>query len=219
MAVDSVTLLFALPAVAPVLTYIRQDDRIFRRPLSLDYSSCPIFIHNMAKSKRSKVKMAYKAMRRAVMEPHHDAKLREQAGKVYDAIGLPMPEERSESAKFKPRFHGGSELVSTFAPTPKGPKLNAVHGPLARDAGMQIPEQVVGFPIVGAAERARKSSGRRASMDVDEEEDMQANTPYFYPRRSKKSGPIQKKRRDSKTSNNVKNVKRKAKKMDTKISA
>lgn len=153
----------------------------------------------MAKSKRSKVKMAYKAMRRAVLETKHDADLREQASKVYKAIGLQMPEERPESAKMPSRTHGGSELVSTFTPTPKGPKLNVVHGPNAVDeSAMRLPKQVVGLPIVGAGARARMRAERPVpqkakQMDVDAGDFEKAEeTPYFYPRRARKSGGIRK---------------------------
>lgn len=158
----------------------------------------------MAKGKRSKVKMAYKAMRRAVMEPKHDAKLREQADKVYKAIGLPLPEERTKEQKMTPRFHGGLELVSTFVPTPKGPVLNVVHGPLAQmDELLRLPKQVVGFPIVGAGARARMKAEmpvpqKRMDMSMDDDDEQPANTPYFYPRRSRKSGSIRKKRNDNK---------------------
>ena len=146
--------------------------------------------------------MAYKAMRRSVMEPHLDAKLREQAKKVYDAIGLEMPEERSESEKMPARNHGGGELVSTFVPTPKGPKLNVVHGPRARqNEDMFLPEEIIGFPIVGAGARARRLSGKAVSqkprkMDVDDGNDIENmnETPYFYPRRDRKSGSIRKRR-------------------------
>lgn len=149
----------------------------------------------MAKSKRSKVKMAYKAMRRSVMEPKHDAKLRAQASTVYSAIGLPMPEERAESERMTPRTHGGGELVSTFAPTPKGPTLNVVHGPkAAQDACLRLTAPVVGFPIVGAGARARMRAEipRKNSMEVDEEYEALQERPYFYPTRARKSGAIRK---------------------------
>lgn len=154
----------------------------------------------MAKSKRSKVKMAYKAMRRSVMEPRQDAQLREQAAKVYKAIGLPLPEERTSEERMKPRTHGGGELVSTFIPTAKGPKLNVVHGPNAvDDSMMKLTKDVIGFPIVGAGARARMRAEmpvpqkKVKAMDVDGEEfeDVDAK-PYFYPRRARKSGGIKK---------------------------
>lgn len=144
--------------------------------------------------------MAYKAMRRSVMEPHLDAKLREQAKKVYEAIGINMPEERSESEKMPARCHGGGELISTFVPTPKGPKLNVVHGPRARqNEDMFLPEEIIGFPIVGAGARARRLSGKAVpqkprKMDVDDDTEDLDETPYFYPRRNRKSGSIRKKR-------------------------
>lgn len=159
----------------------------------------------MAKSKRSKIKMAYKAMRRSVLETKHDAELREQAAKVYKAVGLPMPTERAESARMPARSHGGSELVSTFTPTPKGPKLNVVHGPNAvDDAAMYIPREVVGFPIVGAGARARMRAEmpvrqKVKEMDVDAGEfEKIEERPYFYPRRARKSGGIRKGRRKNK---------------------
>lgn len=158
----------------------------------------------MAKSKRSKVKMAYKAMRRAVMEPIFDAKLREQAGKVYKAIGIDLPEERSEEHKMRPRSHGGSELVSTFVPTPDAPELNVVHGPLAyKNDMMALTKEVIGFPMPGASARARmraeRPSERRRAMDMDDEEyDEITERPYFYPRRDRQGVGIKKKRRERK---------------------
>lgn len=156
----------------------------------------------MAKSKRSKVKMAHRAMRRAVMEPKLDQKLRERASKVYKAIGLEMPPERPEEAKFRPRSYGGSEVVSTFTPTPDSLKLNSVHGPLANRRSTSIEVDVIGLPIAGAGKKARANSGRKGGfssrMDVDDEEYTQANTPYFYPRRRKEKGGIRKRRRESK---------------------
>lgn len=164
----------------------------------------------MAKSKRSKVKLAHRAMRRAVMQPKFDAQLRKQATKVYSAIGLPMPTDQSaNAAPMRARSHGGSELVSTFTPTPKAPTLNAVHGPLANRRGMQVEGEVVGFPIVGAGQRARTMSvpsKTRASsqrMDVDghdvaDDEYDRANAPYFYNRKYKFERNIRKRRRQPK---------------------
>lgn len=168
----------------------------------------------MGKSKRSKVKMAYKAMRRAVMEPKHDEQLREQAAKVYKAIGLPLPGERKEEEKMKPRKHGGFELVSTFTATPELPKLNVVHGPLAKkNEKLELPRDVVGFPIVGAGAKARMRAEvpvpqKRSEMELDEEYEEVVNTPYFYPRRSRKSGSIQKKRRNKKQTKPMKKAAR-----------
>lgn len=142
--------------------------------------------------------MAYKAMRRAVMQPKHDAELRETATKVYRAIGLDLPDERKSADYMKPRMHGGSELVSTFMPTPKGPKLNVVHGPNAVDESMmRLPREVVGLPIVGAGAWARMRAEtpvpQKNKMDVDREFDEVDTRPYFYPRRARKSGGILKK--------------------------
>lgn len=162
--------------------------------------------------------MAYKAMRRAVMEPKHDAKLREKAEKIYSAIGIPMPGERSEEQQMKPRMHGGSELVSTFMPTPKGPKLNVVHGPNAVDDSlMRLPKQIIGFPIVGAGARARMRAEmpvkqkvvKAMEVDGDDFEGVDAK-PYFYPRRARKSGGIKK---GSKRKERVTKAIRKPKKM------
>jgi hypothetical protein len=155
----------------------------------------------MAKSKRSKVKMAYKAMRRRVMEPEHDARLREQSAKVYQAIGLPLPEERAEVDVMRERSHGGSVLVTTFHPTEKGPKLNVVHGPLAnRDPLLLAAAPVVGLPIVGAGLEARMRSDLPADPAEDDAEVMDDGAlaspadgygymgkPFFYPRRAKKN--------------------------------
>lgn len=144
------------------------------------------------------MKMANRAMRRSVLEPKLDAKIREQAAKVYKAIGLPMPPERKEEHKFKPRMYGGSEVVSTFTPTPELPVLNTVHGPLANKKGLTLEGEVVSFPYVGAGERARTlsaaSARRGQKMEVDDDEYEQANTPYFYPRRDRKKSGIRKKR-------------------------
>ncbi|CAN8066391.1 unnamed protein product [Agarophyton chilense] len=163
----------------------------------------------MAKSKRSKVKRAYKAMRRAVMEPIHDAKLRDQAEQVYDAIGLSLPEQRTEEQKMRSRSHGGFELVSTFVPTPEAPKVNVVHGPLANtDARMRLKKNVVGFPIPGAAADARRRSkapvATTSAMQVDEEYEQVADRPYFYPRRERRGGGIKKRRRERKARNKSK---------------
>lgn len=156
----------------------------------------------MAKSKRSKVKMAYKAMRRAIMQPKLDAELCEQAGRVYKAIGLPMPDSNSD--EFRTRRHGGSEIVTTFVPTPKGPALNAVHGPLANKRATSVERPSVGFPIAGSAKRARalaSGSGRKdKEMDADRLHDGSSapGVPYFYPRRDWKRRAIHKQRREGK---------------------
>lgn len=142
--------------------------------------------------------MAYKAMRRSIMETKHDAELRETASKVYKAIGLELPEERTEAERMQPRMHGGCELVSTFVPTPKGPTLNVVHGPNAADDDLlRLPKQVVGLPIVGAAAgarmRAELPSAHGRKMEVDEDFSNVDTRPYFYPRRARQSGRIRKK--------------------------
>lgn len=142
--------------------------------------------------------MAYRAMRRVVLQPRSDAKLQEQASKVYSAIGLPMPMDGSSKGNMRKPHHGGSEIVTTFTPTPKGPTLNAVHGPLVNKNGMFIEGQVVGFPAIGSGARARTSSGvpdrSEQKMDVSDDEYIQANTPYFYPRRYGKRRGIRKQR-------------------------
>ncbi|KAI0561326.1 hypothetical protein FGB62_87g049 [Gracilaria domingensis] len=149
-------------------------------------------------------------MRRAVMEPIHDAKLREQAEKVYKAIGLPLPEERTEEQKMRPRSHGGFELISTFVPTPEAPKLNAVHGPLAnQDSHMTLKKDVIGFPMPGAGMEARMRAetqvGRKNAMQVEDDEYEQvADRPYFYPRRERRGGGIKKKRLERKVRNKSK---------------
>lgn len=168
----------------------------------------------MAKSKRSKVKMAYKAMRRSVLEEKHDAELREQAARVYKAVGLELPPERSPAARMQPRMHGGTELVSTFVPTPKGPVLNVVHGPTAVDkTKMSIPKEVIGLPIVGAGARARvrSGSGKRA-MDVEGEFE-EAERPFLYPRREKKRGGGIRKKRRKEAGKGVKAVRKEGKAM------
>lgn len=156
----------------------------------------------MAKSKRSKVKMAYRAMRRVVLQPRSDAKLQEQASKVYNAIGLPMPIDRDSSGNPRLPHHGGSEIVTTFTPTPKGPKLNAVHGPLSEKKDIVEKSSVVGFPLSGSGTLARTSSGvsdrSDQKMDIVDEEYIQANTPYFYPRRYGKRSGIRKNRHSGK---------------------
>lgn len=155
----------------------------------------------MAKSKRSTVKMAYKAMRRSVMQPKFDAQLREQAGKVYKAIGLPMPEERKESEQMAPRTHGGSEIVTTFTPTPEGPVLNVVHGPNAQSSRLRLKPDVIGFPLdqAGAQARMRAELPHSTLMQLDDEYELYQNRPYFYNRRQgKKSRGISKKERRDK---------------------
>lgn len=144
--------------------------------------------------------MAHRSMRRQVMESKFDSELREKAGKVYKAIGMELPPERAHEQKMVSRSHGGFELVSTFVPTPEAPKLNVVHGPLANKGMMRLPKDVVGFPIIGSATRARKMAHRtisQKSMDLDgDDAEELANTPYFYPRRARKSGSITKRRRE-----------------------
>lgn len=132
------------------------------------------------------------------MEPKLDAQLRTQAEKVYTAVGLEMPEEREEAARFAPRVHGGCVLVSTFHPTPKGPELNRVHGPLAAEPdSLDVP--IVGFPMVGAGAEARMRAEipakiARRAMEVEGESDAGFEDPenklYFYPKRMKKGGAI-----------------------------
>lgn len=173
----------------------------------------------MAKSKRSKVKMAYRAMRRRVLEPAHDARLRTQAGKVYGAIGLALPGERAAADGMRERSHGGSVLVTTFHPTEAGPALNVVHGPLAaRDALLDAAAPVVGLPQAGAGLEARMRAehpeeGGAEEMEVARgagaaggaaggEADAAEERPYFYPRRAKK-GAVAK--RKSKFSRHPKN--------------
>lgn len=165
----------------------------------------------MAKSKRSKVKMAYKAMRRHVLEPDHDEKLRAQAAKVYSAIGLPLPDERASGQGMAARNHGGAELVTTFHPTEEGPKLNIVHGPLAQASEkLRAPVPVVGLPIVGAGLEARMRSdhpqeeeeevdGMDGSSEVREvTKGVMEERPYFYPKRARKGGSgVSKQRRQN----------------------
>lgn len=143
--------------------------------------------------------MAHRSMRRAVLASSFEKRLRTQASKVYKAIGMEMPAEQTESDWPAPRTYSGCELVSTFTPSPKPPRLNTVHGPLVHKSNLRLERQVVGFPIVGAAERARLQAGlpsaRRKCMEIEDDEYVQANTPYFYPRLYKKKGGIQKRRR------------------------
>lgn len=143
-------------------------------------------------------------MRRKVLQPQLDAALREQAAKVYSAIGLEMPPERKPEDRMRSRSHGGFEIISTFFPTAKGPKLNVIHGPLVDKEGMHIPKDVIGLPIVGAALRARAAMERpvrQKRMEVDDEE---YNRPSFYPRRDRKSGCIRKKRKTKNRSTGTK---------------
>jgi hypothetical protein len=160
----------------------------------------------MAKSKRSKVKMAYKAMRRRVMEPANDKLLRRQAERVYSAVGLTMPEERSNKDVMKERTHGGLTIVTNFHPTESGPKLNVVHGPLAQvDPLLQLAAPVIGLPMVGAGLTAHlKSDHPKVPSAVEKGAIMEVagpaysssalagdsifDKPYFYPRRTKNGG-------------------------------
>lgn len=154
--------------------------------------------------------MAYKAMRRQVMEPGNDARLRAQAAKVYNAIGRSLPDERAPENEMPSRSHGGSVVVTTFHPTEPGPKLNVVHGPLANnDPLLANATPVVGLPIVGAGLEARMRSDHpeeshpggeeTEAMDVggakrDTDAAGPEEKPYFYPRRSKRGAAIVKKR-------------------------
>eukprot|EP00171_Calliarthron_tuberculosum_P011251 IDg11251t1 len=139
----------------PVITLISQPNlecQIVRMCSDFDLQSDA----KMAKSKRSKVKMAYKAMRRQAMEKKLDERQRKLAAKTYDAVGLPMPAERPVEARMPSRTHNGCVLVTTFVPTAPPPKRNIVHGPLARDSSKDIiPVPIIGFPIPGAGAVAR----------------------------------------------------------------
>lgn len=162
--------------------------------------------------------MAYKAMRRRVMEPEQDARLRAQAAKVYSAIGLPLPGERKEEDAMRERSHGGSVLVTTFHPTDPGPKLNTVHGPLAAvDPLLTAAMPVVGLPIVGAALEARMLSDHPRGAEGGDGMDVGTETtgdgrlgdrPYFYPRRAKKgsSGVVKRKSSNSRHPKNKSGV-------------
>lgn len=149
----------------------------------------------MAKSKRSKVKMAYKAMRRQAMEKKTDAALRKTAAKVYSAVGLPLPPERTVEQRMPSRTHDGAVLVTTFVPTPEPVKLNVVHGPLAEDAAVQkIPVPVIGLPQVGAGADARMEAEMPAEGREKVEKVAFEERPYFYPRRRKTRDAIRKRR-------------------------
>lgn len=158
----------------------------------------------MAKSKRSKVKMAYRTMRRAALKSRLDEQQRKQASKVYDAIGLSMPPStRDSSDDIQPelltRSHNGSDIVSTFVPTPKGPSLNAVHGPLAQRRGMVVEAPLVGFPIVGAGVRAKHSMDvdsrkRREEQGNEDDDDEEEEVPNFYHRKDYKRSALKRKK-------------------------
>lgn len=138
--------------------------------------------------------MAYKAMRRQVLEPDRDEKLRAQAATIYSVIGLPLPDERSEGEGMRARSHGGAELVTTFHPTEEGPKLNVVHGPLAgADDKLRAPLPVIGLPTIGAGLEAKMRSDHvqedeGEGMEVVEKAGKVEEKPYFYPKRAKKRG-------------------------------
>uniref|UniRef100_A0A7S1XDI5 Uncharacterized protein n=1 Tax=Compsopogon caeruleus TaxID=31354 RepID=A0A7S1XDI5_9RHOD len=83
----------------------------------------------MAKSIRSKVKRAFRAQRRRIMAPVIAAKDMRRARRLHAAAGFTQSRLVVEEAS--PPMHGGTEVVSNFVPTPRGPSLNVVHGPLA----------------------------------------------------------------------------------------
>lgn len=147
--------------------------------------------------------MAYRTMRRAALQSRLDEQQRTQAARIYSAIGLPMPDNDSTKSEPITRSHNGSEIISTFLPTPKGPKLNTVHGPLANKEGLMMDAPVVGFPVVGAGQRARRAAGQAERMQVDEErnkhkqkDDVRVDErPYFYPRRTYRDSAIRKQRK------------------------
>lgn len=153
-----------------------------------------LYSRTMAKSKRSKVKMAYKAMRRQAMEKKFDENLRKKASKTYNAVGLPMPPERPTEARMPSRTHNGCVLVTTFVPTAPAPKRNIVHGPLARDSSKDnVPVPIIGFPIPGAGAVARMEAETMGEED-DDERVKYVKRPYFYPRRRKSKDNIRKNR-------------------------
>lgn len=131
----------------------------------------------MAKSKRSKVKMAYKAMRRQSLQPKEDIKLRKVAAKNYRLAHLPLPSERAKEQRMAPRTHNGMELVTLFTPTPVGPKLNLVHGPLAGKEEDKDDD----IPLIGIA----RPTLLPEKMDAEEKRADYNDRPYFYPRRRK----------------------------------
>lgn len=142
----------------------------------------------MAKSKRSKVKMAYKAMRRQVMQKKHDEALRKLASTNYVKADLPLPPERTTEEAMPSRTHNGCVLVSTFVPTPAGPKLNIVHGPLAEKKDE---------PDAPMLQLAPPTRHERKRMDEESEPIAYSKQPYFYPRRRKGRDAIQKTRKFS----------------------
>ncbi len=129
--------------------------------------------------------MAYKAMRRQVMQKKHDEALRKLAAKNYAKADLPLPPERAAEDAMPSRTHNGCVLVSTFVPTPKGPKLNIVHGPLAEK------DDEPDAPMLQLAPPGRQEHTR---MDEEHEPICYSKQPYFYPRRRR---GIQKKKRFS----------------------
>ena len=131
--------------------------------------------------------MAYKAMRRQVMQKKHDEALRKLAATNYAKADLPLPPERNPENAMKPRMHNGCLLVSTFVPTPEGPKLNVVHGPLAKKNDE---------PDAPMLQLAPPRTAERAPMEEEHEPIAYSQQPYFYSRRQK---GISKKKRNRRT--------------------
>lgn len=130
----------------------------------------------MAKSKRSKVKLAYKAMRRQILQKNTDKKVRKIAARTYKQLDIALPPERTEEQRMPSRTHNGMVLVSTFMPTAPQPILNIVHGPLANDM-----KEVVDYE---AECKVKTVEDKEAEMDTETDERLEyVKRPYFYPRR------------------------------------
>mmetsp|Transcript_8701 Transcript_8701/g.22893 ORF Transcript_8701/g.22893 Transcript_8701/m.22893 type:complete len:197 (-) Transcript_8701:256-846(-) len=90
----------------------------------------------MGKSIRSKVKRTFRGLKREILEPARTAQLEKISENLRVKAGVVKPAspdaDADPASKLKaPRQHGGFAPLTTFTPTPKGPKLNVVHGPLA----------------------------------------------------------------------------------------
>eukprot|EP00188_Purpureofilum_apyrenoidigerum_P000952 Plantae.Rhodophyta-Purpureofilum_apyrenoidigerum.ctg1483.p1 GENE.Plantae.Rhodophyta-Purpureofilum_apyrenoidigerum.ctg1483~~Plantae.Rhodophyta-Purpureofilum_apyrenoidigerum.ctg1483.p1 ORF type:complete len:175 (-),score=40.64 Plantae.Rhodophyta-Purpureofilum_apyrenoidigerum.ctg1483:335-859(-) len=118
----------------------------------------------MAKGLRSKVKRAYRALKREKMVGVYKKKLEATVLPLHEKAGFvqeEMMEVKSEEQKVVK--HAGVELGTNFVPDHPRPKLNVVHGPLAENDESDI-DQVVSF--VSTEHRAAASQDRKTTDEA-----------------------------------------------------
>ncbi|KAJ8902105.1 hypothetical protein NDN08_006513 [Rhodosorus marinus] len=126
----------------------------------------------MAKGLRSKVKRAYRALKRDKMEGVYKKKLDDRVSSLHKKAGFEQAAVMEEDRPERIVRHGGVQLGTTFVPDHERPKLNVVHGPLAEtaensDAKVSFePTEHVPQYTERALEDAKGGSGGR-DKDVD----------------------------------------------------